>query len=65
MAGFNTAAFTAPVADIAYLAKLFGLDQLEADGLVPELADGLAEAGIVYSGEEAAPLGHRVSLRGG
>lgn len=52
--------FTAPVADIAYLAKLFGLDQLEADGLAPELADGLAEAVLEEAGKFAtdriAPL---------
>lgn len=52
--------FTAPVADITFLAKLFGLDQLETEGLAPELADGLAEAILEEAGKFAtdriAPL---------
>ena len=52
--------FTAPIAEITFLAKHFGLDQLEADGLAPELADGLAEAVIEEAGKFAtdriAPL---------
>jgi len=52
--------FTSPIADITFLAKLFGLDQLEAEGLAPELADGLAEAVLEEAGKFAtdriAPL---------
>ena len=52
--------FTAPFADITFLAKLFGLDQLETEGLAPELADGLAEAILEEAGKFAtdriAPL---------
>ena len=52
--------FTAPIADITFLAKLFGLNQLEAEGLAPELADGLAEAVLEEAGKFAtdriAPL---------
>ena len=52
--------FTSPIADITFLAKLFGLDQLEAEGLAPELTDGLAEAVLEEAGKFAtdriAPL---------
>ena len=52
--------FTAPVADITFLAKLFGLDQLEAEGLAPELSEGLADAVLEEAGkfatERIAPL---------
>ena len=58
--------FTSPIADITFLAKLFGLDQLEAEGLAPELADGLAEAVLEEAGKFAtdriAPL-NRVAIQ--
>ena len=36
--------YRAPVAEIAFMAKTFGLDELLNDGLAPELADDLADA---------------------
>ena len=46
--------FRAPIADITFMAKAFGLDALEAEGLAPELADGLAEAVLEEAGKFAS-----------
>jgi alkylation response protein AidB-like acyl-CoA dehydrogenase len=52
--------YRAPVSEIAFMAKLFGLDGLIADGLAPELADDLADAIFEEAGKFAtdriAPL---------
>jgi len=52
--------FRAPVDDITFMAKVFGLDALENDGLAPEIADGLAETILEEAGKFAtdriAPL---------
>ena len=46
--------FRPPVSEIAYMARLFGLDRLEKDGLAPEIADGLAETILEEAGKFAA-----------
>jgi acyl-CoA dehydrogenase len=52
--------YRAPVAEITFMAKLFGLDALITDGLAPELADDLADAILDEAGKFAtdriAPL---------
>ena len=52
--------YRAPVAEIAFMAKTFGLDSLLKDGLAPELADDLADAVLEEAGKFAtdriAPL---------
>ncbi len=52
--------YRAPVAEIAFMAKTFGLDELLNDGLAPELADDLADAVLDEAGKFAtdriAPL---------
>lgn len=46
--------FRPPVSEIAFMARLFGLDRLEKDGLAPELGDGLAETILEEAGKFAA-----------
>jgi len=52
--------YRAPVAEIAFMAKTFGLDSLLKEGLAPELADDLADAVLEEAGKFAtdriAPL---------
>ena len=52
--------YRAPVAEIAFMAKTFGLDELLNDGLAPELAEDLADAVLDEAGKFAtdriAPL---------
>ncbi len=52
--------FRPPVREIAYMAKLYGLDRLEKDGLAPEIADGLVETildeAAKFASERIAPL---------
>ncbi len=52
--------YRAPVAEIAFMAKTFGLNSLLKDGLAPELADDLADAVLEEAGKFAtdriAPL---------
>ncbi|MCX8504611.1 MAG: acyl-CoA dehydrogenase [Alphaproteobacteria bacterium] len=45
--------YRAPVAEIAFMAKTFGLDSLLKDGLAPELADDLADAVLEEAGKFA------------
>lgn len=46
--------FRPPVAEIAFMAKLYGLNELERDGLAPELADGFTETILEEAGKFAA-----------
>lgn len=46
--------FRPPVKEIAFMAKLFGLDRLDKDGLAPEIADGLTETILEEAGKFAA-----------
>ena len=46
--------FRAPIADITFMAKAFGLDALLDEGLAPELADGLPEAVLEEAGKFAS-----------
>jgi len=46
--------YRAPVAEITFIAKAFGLAALYDDGLAPELADDLADAVIQEAGKFAA-----------
>jgi alkylation response protein AidB-like acyl-CoA dehydrogenase len=46
--------FRPPVREIAFMAKLFGLDRLEKDGLAPEIADGLTDAILEEAGKFAS-----------
>ena len=39
-----TMSYRAPVSEIAFMAKAFGLTALHEDGLAPELGDDLADA---------------------
>lgn len=52
--------FRPPVAEIAFMAKLYGLDRLEKDGLAPEIGDGLTETILEeaskFAAERIAPL---------
>lgn len=52
--------FRPPVREIGFMAKLYGLDRLEQDGLAPEIADGLVETILDEAGkfasERIAPL---------
>ena len=52
--------YRAPVSEIAFMAKAFGLNALYQDGLAPELADDLADAVLEEAGKFAtdriAPL---------
>jgi len=52
--------YRAPVTEIAFIAKTFGLGALVADGLAPDIADGIADAVLEEAGKFAtdkiAPL---------
>lgn len=52
--------FRPPVREIGFMAKLYGLDRLEQDGLAPEIADGLVETildeAAKFASEQIAPL---------
>lgn len=46
--------FRPPVQEIAFMAKLYGLDRLGKDGLTPEITDGLIETILEEAGKFAA-----------
>jgi acyl-CoA dehydrogenase len=46
--------FRPPVTQITFMAKLFGLDRLEKDGLASDLADGMTETILEEAGKFAA-----------